>query len=147
MSVLIAYQKNPEKKPLSCLMFEPTYFVLVKDMAEARFICEGDLKDCETNIFEGRQVKQWEDPTFPWNFPVDSGITARDLVKKYRGQREAVIAFLEDRMTPSEEIAVAMKFDQQAVLTIAAEHFSRKMDDFLRVIREAQDRCKVPNVS
>jgi hypothetical protein len=143
MSVLIAYKNNPDKKPLIDLLDEPIHLVLAKDMAEARFICQGDLKNCETNIFEGKEVKNWRDPVFPWDVTVDL-ITCSDLIQKYGGQREATIAYLEDRMTPSEELAVAMKFSQAIVLTFAAEHFSRKIAEFLRVIREAKDRCKVP---
>lgn len=75
MPVLIAYKNNPGKKPVIDLLDEPIHLVLARDMAEARFICEGYLKDCATNIFEGSQVKKWVDPGFPWDSPIN-GIKA-----------------------------------------------------------------------
>lgn len=76
MAFLIAYMNNPDhltEEKVIAQHFDGCndcpghiHLVVARDAEELKFICEGDLKGCPTNIFEGTEVKKWM-----WSYPWD----------------------------------------------------------------------------
>jgi hypothetical protein len=131
MSVLIAYKNNPDKVSVMELVHQPTHFVLAKDMAEARFICEGDLRCCETNIFEGEQVKNWFDAVFPWDKVIN--YTAQQIADKYGDRMKAAKAFLSGEMTDEDErIAIFRKFNPMTLIQASHQMVMEKLDNLIQ---------------
>jgi hypothetical protein len=135
MSVLIAYKYNPKENPRDLVMEEPIHLVLAKDMAEARFICEGDLKGCYTNIFEGKEVKKWLDQEFPWDKITDSTMTLHDLKERYHDDRGLALTYLQGKMSREEEYCVERKCNMVKLLIYASEYFARESERFLDKLR------------